>query len=145
MSEITINQNKENYSVCNIGELEQIKDFAFRHPLLTEKMKGKVFVGEALHTTSMEISVQCLPAGEEIPFDHKHRTHEEVYVIIKGKAEFIIDGEVNEVEEGSFVRIAPDANRRFRNPYKQDLLVMVIQAVAGTLKQHTVFDGYVEK
>ncbi|WP_455718201.1 cupin domain-containing protein, partial [Anaerosporobacter sp.] len=143
MSEINIVANKENYSVCSIGKLDDLKEFTYKHPLLTEAMEGKVFVGEALNTTSMEISLQSLLAEQEIPFDHKHKTHEEVYIILKGKGRFIVDDEVTEVSEGSMVRIAPEARRRWSNPYDQELLVMVIQAVKNTLKQHTVFDGYV--
>jgi mannose-6-phosphate isomerase-like protein (cupin superfamily) len=144
MSEINIIKNEEKYSVCSIGKLEDLGKFTYKHPLLTEDMKGKVFVGEALNTTSMEISFQSLPAGQEIPFDHKHRKHEEVYVTLKGKGRFFVDDEVMEISEGTMVRIAPEARRRWSNPYDQELLVMVIQAVNNTLKQHTVFDGYVD-
>lgn len=142
MKEVTINKKGENYTAVDIGSLNEINKYIYNHPLAGD-MNGKVFVGEKLDTTSMEISVQVLPAGKEIPFDHRHKTHEEVYIVLKGKGQFIIDGEIVDLKEGSFVRIAPDAKRRWRNNSNEDLTMMVIQAVSGTLQSHTIKDGYV--
>ena len=53
--------------------------------------------------TSIEMSVQLLKAGGEIPFDHKHKINEEVYVVIKGNGEFIVDDETIQGKEGSLI------------------------------------------
>ena len=135
---------KENYSICSIGNLDNIKNFSYKHPLLASPIAGKVFAGKALGTTSMEISFQSLPAKEEIHFDHRHRTHEEVYIVLKGKGTFIIDNDEIEVSEGGMVRISPEAKRRWKNPNDEELIVMTIQAVHNTLVNYTVFDGYAE-
>lgn len=132
----------ENYTIADIGNFAEVGEYSYTHPLANLPIPGKVFLGEKLDMTSMEISVQVLKAGKEIPFNHKHNNHEEVYIVLKGEGEFIIDNEVTEVKEGSFVRIAPQAVRRWKNNSHDDLIVMVIQAMNGSMDKFTVFDGY---
>ena len=141
MREIEVVKSNENYTIANIGEFKDLKEYKYRHTLLDLPIEGKVFIGEKLNTTSVEISFQVLTAGKEIPFDHRHNENEEVYIVLKGKGEFIIDDEVTEVKEGSIVRIAPPAKRRWRNNSEDDLLVMVVQGVDGSLNKFTVTDG----
>ena len=142
MKEIDIVKKSENYSIGDIGEFKDLKEYFYFHKAANMNIPGKVFLGESLNMTSMEISFQVLNAGKEIPFDHKHKTHEEVYIVLKGCGQFIVDGEVTHIKEGSVVRAAPQANRRWKNNSKDDLVMMVIQAVNGTLKNYNVTDGY---
>ena len=107
------------------------------------QIQGKVFVGEKLNTSSMEISFQTMEPGKGVPFDHKHRQNEEVYVVLKGKGIFIIDDEVTQVKEGSVVRISPSAKRRWENNSDKELIVMAIQAADKSLNKFNVTDGYI--
>lgn len=143
MKEIEIIRNSTNYSIGNIGEFSGLGEYLYVHPMMNLPIPGKVFVGEKLNTSSMEISFQTLAAGKEIPFEHKHRKNEEVYVVIKGKGIFIIDDEITDVKEGSIIRISPNAKRRWCNNSDKELIVMVIQAVDGSLYNHNVADGYI--
>lgn len=143
MKDIEIIRNNTNYSIGNIGEFSKLGEYLYVHPTANLPMPGKVFVGEKLNTSSMEISFQTLAAGKEIPFDHKHRENEEVYVVIKGKGIFIIDDEITNVIEGSIIRISPNAKRRWCNNSDKELIVMVIQAVHESLNNFTVTDGYI--
>jgi Mannose-6-phosphate isomerase len=142
MKDLEIIKNSTNYSVGNIGEFSELGEYLYVHPTVGLPIPGKVFVGEKLNTSSMEISFQTLASGKEIPFDHKHRENEEVYVVIKGKGTFIIDNEVTPVSEGSIIRISPNAKRRWCNTSDKELIVMVIQAVHGSLNNFNVTDGY---
>lgn len=142
MNEINIIKNEENYSIGSIGKFEGLNQYSYLHSKANMNIPGKVFVGEKLNMSAMEISFQVLAAGKEIPFDHFHMENEEVYIILKGKGEFIIDEEVTPVSEGSIVRIAPKAKRRWRNNSNDDLTIMVIQAVSGSLNNFNVTDGY---
>ena len=144
MKEIEIEKRKKNYTIGNIGNFDELGQYSYLHPTAKMTIPGKVFLGESLNMSSMEISFQVLAAGKEIPFNHMHKTHEEVYIVIKGEGEFVIDNEVTEVKEGSVVRIAPEGNRRWRNNSNSDLIMMVIQGVNGTMKNFTVYDGYVK-
>ena len=53
-----------NYAIKNIGGWA--------------KLQGKVFMGEELGLTGAEASLQRLAAGEDAPFLHSHKTHEEI-------------------------------------------------------------------
>ena len=71
---------------------------------------GKVFAGHALQATGAELSFQSLAAGQDYGTRHAHKTHEELYFILKGEGIFDVDGKRFPVTEGSIVRIAPNGN-----------------------------------
>jgi len=105
--------------------------------------RGKVFLKDFLKLTGMEISVNKVPAGGESPFLHKHKNNEEVYLFIKGKGQFQVDGQVFDVQEGSVVRIAPEGVRALRNNSDEDLYYICIQATQDSLKAWTATDGVI--
>ena len=95
-------------------------------------MKGKVFAGSALKATGSEISFQHLNPGEGSAFLHSHKQHEELYIIVKGKGEYQVDGEVFPISEGSVIRVAPDGMRALRNNGKEAMVMMCVQYRAGS-------------
>jgi mannose-6-phosphate isomerase-like protein (cupin superfamily) len=102
---------------------------------------GKVFLKELLGLTGMEISFGVLLPGAAMPFHHKHRENEEVYLFLQGCGQMLIDGEVLDVCEGTAVRITPAGVRTWRNTGDELLFFVVIQAKEGTLSQWTLSDG----
>lgn len=132
----------KNYSAINIGSLDELMEHSYLHPKLKMEVKGKVFVGDALRTTGSEISFQILPPNAVIPFLHKHNTHEEVYVFLKGKGQFQVDEDVFDIQEGSVIRISPQGSRSWRNNSDGTMVFMVIQSRDGSLSDHFVDDGY---
>jgi len=78
-----------------------------------------------------------------MPFYHRHREHEELYIFLKGRGQFMVDGSVVDVQEGSVIRVAPEGVRTWRNHSQEDLYYIVIQAKAGTLQSGTIEDGVV--
>ena len=60
-----------NFKNEEIGKLNEIK---------TKYDNGKVFLHDLLGLTSCEISVNSMPAGVKLPFKHKHKQNEEVYI-----------------------------------------------------------------
>ncbi|MGL4107411.1 cupin domain-containing protein [Clostridium sp. LP20] len=142
MREIEIVKRDKNYTIGNIGAFENLKEYSYLHSKVDMAIPGKVFLGEKLDMSSMEISFHLLKAGQGIPFDHMHNENEEVYVVIKGKGEFIIEDEVTAVKEGSIIKIEPEGKRRWRNNSQEDFIVMVIQAVSKSLNKFNVTDGY---
>ncbi|MGL4772613.1 MAG: cupin domain-containing protein [Clostridium sp.] len=141
MKEIEIVKSNENYTIGNLGEFKDLIEYSYHHDVIDIPIPGKVFVGEKLNTTSVEISFQVLGAGKGIPFDHRHTENEEVYIVLKGIGEFIIDDEVTEVSEGSIIRVATQSKRRWTNTSQSDFIVMVIQGLEGSLNNFTVTDG----
>jgi mannose-6-phosphate isomerase-like protein (cupin superfamily) len=105
-------------------------------------VEGKLFLKQVLGLTSSEISFNSLPAGKSVPFYHKHRVNEEIYVFLSGQGEFQVDDQVCWVHEGTVLRIDPEGVRRLHNSStEQDLLYVVIQARANSQTDHTIQDG----
>ena len=43
---------------------------------------------DLLHLTAAEISRNTLPAGVSVPFVHRHRKNEEIYLVLDGRGLF---------------------------------------------------------
>jgi mannose-6-phosphate isomerase-like protein (cupin superfamily) len=129
-----------NYSIAHAGEWRNLAHYTFKHPLIA-MVPGKLFLKEPLHLTGMEVSLGVVPAGRGTPFLHAHRQNEELYIFVKGQGQFVVDGEVLDVQEGTVVRVAPAGARAWRNNSTEDLYYIVIQAKAGTLANGTITDG----
>ena len=115
-----------NYTAVSAGKLAEVRDYELpMGPDVT--MHGKVFTGRALKSTGMEMSLQTFAPGEGSAFLHAHKTHEELYMVIKGDGEFRVDDDVFAVSEGSLVRVAPAGKRALRNTGKEPMTVMCIQ------------------
>lgn len=132
-----------NVTRLDAGSIQQWERWEFKHPQLTRPAKGKLFLNEALGLTGMEASLNSLPAGAAVPFFHRHREHEELYLILSGKGEFQVDGELYAVEEGSALRIAPEGVRSWRNVGDEPMIYIVVQATHGSLTQKGIADGEV--
>lgn len=100
---------------------------------------GKAFLHDLLGLTSCEISVSLMPAGVKLPFNHKHKQNEEVYIFIKGNGIMILDGKSLEVQEGSCVKVLPDAVRTLEA--KTDLEFICVQAKMNSLEQFGLNDA----
>lgn len=131
-----------NFTAVDLGPLCELDNYHFKHPSLPKEIKGKVFLRQLLGLTSSEISFNKMPPRGSMPFYHKHRMNEEVYVFIKGCGEFQIDHEMFPVKEGTVIRVAPGGARCWRNNSEDDLYYIVFQARAGSCEDHTILDGF---
>ena len=104
-----------------------MKNYAIKNLNGWQNVEGKIFLGQELGMTGAVVSLQCLAAGEDAPFLHSHKTHEEIYVIISGKGEYEVDGEKMAVSEGSVIRVAPAGVRALRNTSDNEMVMMCIQ------------------
>ena len=68
---------------------------------------------DQLGLTGAEISVNNLPAGAGVPFVHYHHKNEEIYMILSGRGQAILDGETVALNAGDWLRIAPETRRQF--------------------------------
>lgn len=103
----------KNYTVKNIGKWSDVQ--------------GKQFLAEELQLTGAQVSVQKLAPGEDAPFLHAHKTHEEVYIIVSGQGDYQVDGEVFPVAEGSVVRVSLAGVRALRNSGAEDMVMLCLQ------------------
>lgn len=129
------------FSLSDFGPFEKVDQYTFKHPKLTAGVPGKQFLKEELGLTSMEVSLNKLPAGASMPFSHKHRENEELYLILKGKGEFCVDGDWFEVQEGSAIKVVPNGVRTWRSSPAEALVFVVIQAKAGSMEGKSIEDG----
>lgn len=132
---------EQNYSIFEVGALENIGQYSFTSKVLPSAISGKKFLKDELALTGMEVSFNTFPPGAAMPFYHQHREHEELYIFLKGRGQFQIDGKVIDVKEGTAIRVAPTGVRAWRNNSDQDLLYVVIQAKANSLPKGTIEDG----
>ncbi len=130
------------FAAANFGSPAQWSEHVLQHPALGP-LPGKVFLGQTLALTGMEISLGSLPPGGAIPFLHAHRQNEELYLVLSGEGELQVDGEVLALRPGTAVRVAPEGMRSWRATGMDPLAYLVIQAKAGSLEQATGGDGVI--
>ena len=104
-----------------------MKNYAIKNLNGWKNVEGKIFLGQELGMTGAEASLQRIAAGEDAPFLHSHKTHEELYVIISGKGEYEVDGEKIAVSEGSIIRVSPAGVRALRNNSDKEMVTMCVQ------------------
>lgn len=122
-----------NYDAVNIGSWDEVIDYEL--PMGPNVLHGKVFVGQAVGATGSELSFQTLVPGQDSGFLHTHKTHEELYIILKGEGEFQVDGQIFPVREGSVIRVSPDGKRALKNSGKENLTMLCIQYKANAFGQ----------
>lgn len=100
---------------------------------------------DKLGLTGAEISVNNLPAGAGVPFVHYHKKNEEIYFVISGKGQAIIDGETVELTAGDWLRVEPKARRQFSAAADEGISFICIQVRENSLEEYTADDAIVEQ
>ena len=131
MNQAKVVQSTPGYSVATVGNLATFE--------------GKAFIKELVGSTSMEVSFGSLDPGQAVPFFHKHKQNEELYVVLSGEGVFILDGEEIAVASGSVIRIAPAVSRCTKCIGENSLIYLCIQAKDGSLEQWTMTDGVIDE
>lgn len=123
-----------NYKTVELGKLEELgKNYK----------NGKAFLHDALGLTSCEISVNAMPKSTKLPFNHKHKQNEEIYIFLKGEGTLTLDGNAVEFKEGTCVRVAPAVSRTLEA--KTDVQYICVQAKENALEQFGFGDGEICK
>ena len=131
MKQIETIKTGKNYAAVNVGKMNEIIEHELpMGPDVT--IKGKVFVGQAVGATGSELSFQTLVPGQDSGFLHTHKTHAELYFILKGEGQYQVDGEVFPVGEGSVIRVSPEGKRALKNTGSENLTMLCIQYKANS-------------
>lgn len=120
-----------NYKTTELGKIDELINLE----------NGKAFLHDALELTGCEISINTVPQGFKVPFNHKHKQNEEVYIVLKGEGILTIDGNAVNVEEGSVVKVMSAASRTLENTGKGVFQFICIQAKANSLEQFGLGDA----
>ncbi len=92
MKQIETIKSGKNFSAVSVGKMNEIIEHVLpMGPNVT--IQGKVFAGQAVGATGSELSFQTLVPGQDSGFLHTHKTHEELYIILKGEGQYQVDGE----------------------------------------------------
>ena len=103
MKQIETIKSGKNFSAVSVGKMNEIIEHVLpMGPDVT--IQGKVFAGQAVGATGSELSFQTLVPGQVSGFLHTHKTHEELYIILKGEGHYQVDGEIFPVSEGTIPR-----------------------------------------
>lgn len=128
-----------NYTSTNVGKWDSLESEVFEKGPL--RKSGKVFLGETLQTSGCEISVNRIAPGDGYNFLHRHQRNEEVYVVVSGRGEMVIDGESLSLCEGSVIRVSPSGARSLRAAPDESLQYICIQAPTDGEVSRDVTDG----
>ena len=120
-----------NYKTTQLGKIDELVNLE----------NGKAFLHDVLELTGCEISVNAVPKGFKIPFNHRHKQNEEVYIVLKGEGIITVDGEAVNVKEGSAVKIMPEASRTIENTSDGIFEFICVQAKSGSLEQFGLTDA----
>lgn len=94
-----------------------------------------------LHLTGAEVSLNTLPAGTSVPFVHRHKENEEIYIVTEGSGYLQIDGEELPLHAGDCFRIDPAGERRLLASETEAISFICVQVKAGSLGGFTMEDA----
>jgi mannose-6-phosphate isomerase-like protein (cupin superfamily) len=132
---------RPNFTCYHSGPRRDWAQFRLEPPDVPLPARGKLFLQELLGSGGLEVSLNAIPPGKGIPFLHRHEENDEVYVVVGGRGQFLVDGECLDVSEGSVLRIAPAGERAWRNNSDAPLYFLCIQYRADSVTTGRTSDG----
>jgi mannose-6-phosphate isomerase-like protein (cupin superfamily) len=132
---------RPHFACFHAGPMAGWTQYRLEPPEVPFPVRGKQFVRDLIGAAGLEMSLNVIPPGKGIPFLHRHRENDEVYVVIGGRGQFLVDGECVDVAEGSVVRISPPAARAWRNNSEAPLYFLCIQYRADGVVRGRALDG----
>lgn len=140
--EVTVQtKSGAHFTAVQTGRIDDLSNCKLKHPKLKRTVNGKMFLRELIGSTSTQISINSLPGQASVPFTHRHKENEEIYIFLKGKGQMQVDNDVIDLEEGSVVRVSTAGFRCMRNTSSEPLQFICIQAKENSLDQDTFDDG----
>ena len=130
-----------NFTCFHAGPREGWTQFRLEPPDVPMPIRGKLFLRSLLGSAGLEMSLNVVPPGQGMPFLHRHRENDEVYVVVGGRGQFLVDGECIDVAEGTVLRLGPAAARAWRNNSDAPLYFLCIQYRADGVIQGGTLDG----
>jgi quercetin dioxygenase-like cupin family protein len=96
------------YTIQNMKEVEDQAPKFGMSPNLEAR-----FARVPLEAELIGITYQRIAPNFRLPWGHKHKTQEEVFVVVSGSARVNVDGDVHELKPWDAVRVHKDTMRSF--------------------------------
>jgi mannose-6-phosphate isomerase-like protein (cupin superfamily) len=98
------------------------------------------FLAGPLEAEQAALTYRRMPPGTggRGSYGHRHRTQEELYLVIEGTLTFKVGDDVFEAPAGTAVRIAPSALRSVHNDSDADVVLVITSVKAAD------YDGEIE-
>src|SRR5204863_6039083 len=129
------------FTCFHAGPKAEWAQYRLEPPEVPRPAQGKLFLRPLLGSAGLEMSLNVVPPGKAIPFLHRHRHNDEVYVVVGGRGQFLVDGECIDVAEGSVLRLNPVAARAWRNNSDAPLYFLCVQYRANSVLEGGGADG----
>ena len=107
------------YTVCRVEDAPDV--FGGRYP------GAMRFLGGPLASEQVTLTYREMPPGSggKGGYGHRHRTQEELYLVLSGRLEFKLGDEVVELGPLTAVRIAPETVRSVWNEGPEDATLLI--------------------
>jgi len=117
-----------NYTVCSAGD---VPDVLGDYP-----GEMRMFTGP-LETEQVAITHRRMPqhTGGKGSYGHRHKTQEEVYLVVSGRLEFKLDDEVIEVGPLTAVRCAPGVVRSVWNERPEEAELVIVSTRINDVRE----------
>lgn len=129
------------FTCFHAGPREGWTQYRLEPPAVPLPARGKLFLQQLLGATGLEMSLNVVPPGKGVPFLHRHRENDEVYVVLGGRGQFLVDDACIDVAEGSILRMGPPAARAWRNVGDEPLYFLCLQYRADSVIPAGTLDG----
>ena len=96
------------YTIRNLKEIEDAAPGFGLSPGLEAR-----FASGPLECETVGLSYQRIAPNFRVPFGHRHRTQEEIYVVLRGGGRVKLDDEVIELGQWDAVRVSSETMRGF--------------------------------
>jgi mannose-6-phosphate isomerase-like protein (cupin superfamily) len=105
-------------------EREDAYDFMAQYPGFGEMR----IYSPGLDTSQVAMSWRLMPPGTggKGSYGHRHKSQEEVYLVLRGRVQAKVDDEVVELGPGSAIRIAPEVVRSIHNDGPDEAEVVMV-------------------
>jgi mannose-6-phosphate isomerase-like protein (cupin superfamily) len=130
-----------NFTCFHAGPKEEWAQFRLEPPDVPLPVRGKLFMRSLLGSAGLEMSLNLVPSGQGIPFLHRHQENDEIYIVVGGRGQFLVDGECIDVSEGTVLHIGPQGARAWRNCSDSPLYFLCLQYRADSVIQGGTLDG----
>jgi mannose-6-phosphate isomerase-like protein (cupin superfamily) len=112
------------YTVVRVGD---VPDLAADVGMDPDNFEVR-FLREALGLRNFAVTFQRFAGGWRPTRGHRHGVQEEVYVLVSGRAQAKLDGDVVDLEPWTAVRVPPETARAVRAAGDEDALFVIVAA-----------------